>query len=280
MSFSHTEAWLRMLAEVQQVPEYVYPRQLASLQMTFTQHSVIDPLSFPLKVDGRSFRDVIGVLEGLSLVGEFSVPELFTDRVKKFEDFMDGGIMWGAYGSRTHGQLNDLVELIDGDLDTRQAVLTFFDAKRDLNRKKLDIPCTISAQFFVRAGDDDRSYLDLGISMRSNDLWLGTPYDLVQFSILQASVAQALGVEMGRYVHRAGSLHLYQRDEAKAREVRWEGGPSMPFPLWDIPPAEDSRIRMALIQSRARRIALGQLEPGTKFEAWAHNEVHPDDLVE
>jgi thymidylate synthase len=166
-----------------------------------------------------------------------------------------------------------VVELLKRDPDSRQAVVTLFDSRRDLNTVKADLPCKISAQFLLRERRDgpdleDREwYLDLGMSMRSNDLWLGTPYDLTQFSILQASVAQALGARVGRYVHRVGSLHLYERDMAKAGEVSFAGGPPMPFPLWDA-------HSVSGIQSRARMIALGQVTPGTEFEKWAHGLLH------
>lgn len=268
MSFSHTEAWLQALDQVIHTGARTSPRGMPTLEVPWVQLETYDPMSFPLEVYGREFKDFIGVMEGLSLVGEFSIPELLTDQVKKFSDFQDGGILWGAYGQRTHGAFGDVVALLKRDPDSRQAVMTFFDSRRDLNREKADIPCTISAQFLLRSrrdgpeGEDFHKYLDLGISMRSNDLWLGTPYDFVQFSILQASVAQALGAKVGRYVHRVGSLHLYQRDVEKARGLKFLGGLSMPFPLWhDSDPAA--------IQSRARLLALGRLDPMTKFENWA-----------
>lgn len=55
--------------------------------------------------------------------------------------------------------------------------------------------------------------------MRSNDLWLGTTYDVMQFVMLQASIASVLKAGVGKYVHTAGSLHLYERDWDKARAV-------------------------------------------------------------
>lgn len=269
--FSFTEAWLRMLSEVRVHGAVSAPRGLETLELNFTAHRVQDPLSFPLRANGREFRDVIGVLEALSLIGEFSVPELFTDRVGKFARFMDGGILWGSYGARTHGQLGDVVQLLQRDPDSRQAVMTFYDAKRDLNREKLDIPCTIAAHFILRNrrfGPEDvdvRPMLDLGITMRSNDLWLGTPYDFTQFGILQATVAQALGADVGRYYHRVGSLHLYAHDIDKTDALEWEGGPSMKFPLWPTGQIDH-------IQSRARMLAIGQLpSPQTEFEYWARD---------
>lgn len=274
MSFSFAEAWIRSLQNVASTGQRVSPRGQPTRELAWQQIEVYDPLTFPLVVNGREFKDVIGVLEGLSLVGEFNVPELFTDRVAKFGKFMDDGVLWGAYGARAHGGIGDVVELLKRDPDSRQAVITFFDSKRDLNRSKLDIPCTISAQFLLREHIDgpdleDRNfYLDLGISMRSNDLWLGTPYDFIQFGILQASVAQMLRARVGRYVHRVGSLHLYERDESKALAVSWSGAPPMPFPLWG------GTGTVADIQSRARKLSLEGLEPETPFEKWAYGLLH------
>lgn len=260
--FSHSEVWLRALDEVVTKGRRVSPRGMETFELPWMQLETYDPLTFPLSVRGRDFRDVIGVLEGLSLVGEFNVPELFTDRVAKFGQFMDGGVLWGAYGQRAHGTFQDVVDLLTRDPDSRQAVITFYDHERDLNRDKRDIPCTISAQFLLRDGPADSKVLELGISMRSNDLWLGTPYDFTQFSILQASVAQALGARVGRYVHRVGSLHLYLRDHEKSAGLSFRGEPPMAFPLWHM-------NGVGSIQSRARMLALGQLVPATAFETWA-----------
>lgn len=255
--FSHVEVWTRALTQALGSDSVTSPRGMPTLELPWMQLETYDPLTIPLVPRGREMRDVIGVLEGLSLVGEFNVPELFTDRVSKFAQFMDDGVLWGAYGQRAHGSMGDVVDLLKRDPDSRQAVVTFYDSKRDLNRAKGDIPCTISAQFLLRNGR-----LDLGISMRSNDLWLGTPYDFVQFTILQASVAQALGVSMGRYVHRVGSLHLYSRNIDAAKGVGFKSAVPMPFPFWGSGPS------VGHIQSRARMLSLGQLKPATEFEEW------------
>jgi thymidylate synthase len=265
--FSFAETWLRLLDEAIRSGARSSPRGMLTHELQWAQVEVVDPMTIPLGVVGRDFKDVIGVLEGLSLVGEFNVPELFTDRVPKFAQFMDEGVLWGAYGQRSHGALGGVVHLLRRDPDSRQAVVTFFDHHRDLDREKLDIPCTISAQFLLReraTGENPLApaYLDLGISMRSNDLWLGTPYDFVQFAILQATVAQLLGARVGRYYHRVGSLHLYDRDVQKSRGLRFEHAMPMPLPLW-------AASSVSSVQERARDLALGRLTPVTEFERWA-----------
>jgi thymidylate synthase len=256
-----SEAWVAEAKKTLATGRASSPRGQLTLERRWAQFSVADPMSFPLHVEGRKFRHAIGVLEGLSLVGQVSVPEAFTSRVKHFGDFLDGGVFHGAYATRAHGALADAVELLKRDPDSRQAVISVFDSTRDLNRVKRDIPCTISIQFLLG------SKLEMRVTMRSNDLWLGTPYDFTQFAILQATLAQALDVEPGEYVHAVGSLHAYQRDFERIESL---GAPilekAMPFPLW---PSRD----LADITPRARQLLLdphsfGDGQPLTGFEAW------------
>jgi thymidylate synthase len=69
-------------------------------------------------------------------------------------------------------------------------------------------------QFFVR-----ERKLDAVVYMRSNDIYLGLPYDVFVFTMLQELFALELGLELGRYHHMVGSLHLYEADIVKARNV-------------------------------------------------------------
>src|SRR2546425_2882007 len=77
---------------------------------------------------------------------------------------------FGAYGPPIMAQLPYCERVISEDPDTRQAVLTIW---RPCPPKTRDVPCTISMQFFLRDGR-----LSALTTMRSNDLWLGVPYDV------------------------------------------------------------------------------------------------------
>ena len=50
------------------------------------------------------------------------------------------------------------------------------------------------------------------VYMRSNDIWMGLPYDVFSFTCMQILLAFKLGVGIGTYTHHAASLHLYKRD--------------------------------------------------------------------
>ena len=46
-------------------------------------------------------------------------------------------------------------------------------------------------------------------TMRSQDLWLGFPYDVFTFTVLHELMAGWVGAELGEYRHTVDSLHLY-----------------------------------------------------------------------
>lgn len=88
--------------------------------------------------------------------------------------------------------------------DTRQAIIHIKEAD---NKESNDVNCTVCLQFFIR---DNK--LHATVYMRSNDIWMGFPYDVFQFTCMQILMSMELGVEIGTYTHIAGSLHLYKRD--------------------------------------------------------------------
>ena len=140
----------------------------------------------------------------------------------QYHKFAEDGVAHGAYGHRwKHATRDDqfelLTELLQKSPDSRQAVVTMWKADdlwHCVREKRKDIPCTLSLQFLVREGK-----LHLVTTMRSNDAWLGLPYDVFAFTCLQWLVASVLGVEPGAYTHQAGSMHLYEKNWKAAEEA-------------------------------------------------------------
>ena len=121
----------------------------------------------------------------------------------------DGKTLNSAYGYRIHekygfDQWEYVKMLLHNDPLTRQAVIHIKDPS---NRETKDMPCTCVLQYILR-----ENQLHATTYMRSNDIWLGLPYDLFAFTSLQVKMAFELGVEVGTYTHIAGSLHLYERN--------------------------------------------------------------------
>lgn len=195
------------------------PRGLKTLDAgitTVTLESSYDVL--PTKC-GRDVSPTIAALEAVQLIGGFSVPELMPPQFDRFKTV--GGTFHGAYGPRVSDQLSHAVAKLRDDPDTRQAVVTIWDAALDNPPYRghvttpADVPCTVGFGLQIVNGD-----LEMHTIMRSNDVWLGTPYDWFQFTQLQRSVANVLGVPAGSYHHTAWSLHIYEEHVEAARSLR------------------------------------------------------------
>lgn len=143
--------------------------------------------------------------------------------------YTDDGRLQGAYGPRMrrwHGrvdQLDQVRRILTRDPDSRQAVIQLFDPERD-TRGHRDVPCTLSYRFFLRGGQ-----LHMHTTMRSQDLWLGFPYDIFAATILQELLAGWLGVALGDYHHYVDSLHLYKKHTDSAANLRADPQPSLPM---------------------------------------------------
>lgn len=209
---------------------------------------------------GRNLNPAIGIAEALQLVSGVSVPGLMTAISPTFADFIDDGEFWGAYGPRIFGQVEHVVRKITEDSDTRQAVVTLWDPARDNVVGKRDYPCSTTGYFRVR---DDR--LELTLSMRSNDVWWGLAYDVFQWTVLQATVANVLGVDCGAYTHHAVSLHAYERDWDKIDDL-WlvrHGDVRFQYGIGHSGiPLEDARSRAELLLTGVKP------EGASTTEAW------------
>ena len=147
----------------------------------------------------------IGILEGLQLVAGWQMPRTMA-KYGALGDFQDGEAYYGAYGPRIAPSLSLVCSRLHSEPRTRQAIATIWRAEDVHHIESKDVPCTLTIQFIIR---DYR--LHMIANMRSSDLWWGWTYDLVQFGLLQACMAEALGYDVGTLTISAGSLHVYER---------------------------------------------------------------------
>lgn len=99
------------------------------------------------------------------------------------------------------------------DKDTRQATIVLFNPVQDIRETK-DKPCTNLLRFTIR-----ENKLNMTVFMRSNDIILGTPYDIYNFTMLQEIMAGKLDIEVGKYTHIVDSLHIYENHFEMARDI-------------------------------------------------------------
>lgn len=225
----------------------------------------------------------VAAAEAIQLIGGFHNPRLMLAASPKFENFTEpDGTFHGAYGNRVGDQVRQAVQKLRADPDTRQAVVSLWDPVLDNQRGKKDYPCTVALRFSLL---NDR--LELDVIMRSNDAWLGLPYDMFQFAQLQFSVANALGVNVGAYRHTTWSLHLYTENIEDAFQVSLIH--TLPEP--DVEPTGIGFVRTcdvskierqsayATIMGRAAALCHYDLPVMTVSEEWYREQLRPRSTV-
>jgi thymidylate synthase len=165
----------------------------------------------------------------------------------------NGSTLSGAYGPRMrswHGvdQLRHVIETLQGDPDSRRAVITLLDPVIDTSQGNLDVPCCNTLHFIMR-GDK----LDLAVFSRSMDVMWGSAINFFEWTTLQEAVAYWLGVTVGDYHHYAGSLHIYNEFLGRAAQLVSQTEPretgSLPF---DLPLAAFDQALTATFDAEAR----------------------------
>ena len=150
------------------------------------------------------------------LSGEAKI-DMIAAYAPQYTNYANDGIANGSYGYRMRGQLIDgLFRELREHSNSRRAVIAMWnesDIHASVQGTSKDIPCTLTWQFLVR---DNR--LHMICTMRSQDIWLGMPYDVFVNTCYQRLIADALGFEYGSYTHQCGSLHLYEKNWEAALE--------------------------------------------------------------
>ena len=171
--------------------------------------------TLPLKI-GRGTVPGIGAVEACQLLSGTSFPQTVIAVGPQFKNYTeDSGIFHGAYGLRTQGQYDAVIDKLKNDSDSRQAVVTIWNPEYDNQPSKRDYPCTVLHQFRIR-----NNRLNMSVYMRSNDVWLGAAYDFFQFTQVQIALASVLGIEPGKYAHHVGSLHIYEQHYGAAEDLK------------------------------------------------------------
>lgn len=195
------------------------PRGMATTELLAARLCLTQPRRrFVAVAPARRLNPAFAVAEALWILSGSDESWIF-DYNRSLEQFADDGRLQGAYGPRMRrwrgevDQLDYVRRLLARDPDSRQAVIQLYDPQLD-TRGNRDVPCTLNYRFLVRHGR-----LDMHTTMRSNDVWLGLPYDIFTATLLQELMAGWLGVKLGCYYHHVDSLHLYERDYESAARV-------------------------------------------------------------
>lgn len=235
------ELWIKALGDVLNGAE-VSPRGMKTTEVMAATYSLRDPHLCILRNKERKASPVYIAGEFLWYITGSNDGRMIRHYAPSYDRFLEfDGTAHGAYGGRWSElrQLHYLLALLRDHPDTRQAILSMWKPQDLLEVATgagyLDYPCTLNIQFLIRM-----NRLHCVVTMRSNDVWLGMPNDIATFCMLQIMLADFLGIDVGFYHHRVGSLHLYEKNMPAAVKAIGRTDRSLSVPgLTTIPHPED-----------------------------------------
>lgn len=138
----------------------------------------------------------------------------------KFEDIP--GEVSTSYGYRWRkafgrDQLKEAINALQKDKTNRQVWVTAWDAKEDgltnIGKTK-NVPCPLG--FFLNINNNS---LDMSVIIRSSDVIVGLPYDIMAYTFLAQSIANTLQINYGNISFYLNHAHIYEPHWELAQKI-------------------------------------------------------------
>lgn len=174
------------------------------------------------------------------LNGDTNIGYLKEHNVKIWDEWADeNGDLGPVYGKQWRSwqgadgvvvdQVKDLIHQIKTNPDSRRMIISAWNVA-DLPKMKL-MPCHCLFQFYVKPPDplkgELKGKLSCQLYQRSADFFLGVPFNIASYALLNMMIAQVCDLEPGEFVWTGGDTHLYSNhfEQAQLQLTR------TPFPL-------------------------------------------------
>lgn len=121
-----------------------------------------------------------------------------------------------TYGWKIKEQLPEIELELKSNYESRRAyvnILSPYDHPILRAKTTHEFPCTIGFQLFIREGA-----LHMMVNMRSNNVYSVMPYDVYNFTSLQAHLANKLQYMLGNYYHQINNAHIFKGDVRRINE--------------------------------------------------------------
>jgi hypothetical protein len=207
----------------------------------------------------RKINPFLHLVDGLSILSKVDSVIPLADIADRFYTFSDDGqTLRGHYGARLHEQFSEVVMMLNQEPGNRRAVLSIWEAERDLGIVSRDIPCNLMA--VPRIIDDT---MHLTVFNRSNDLFWGMlGANIVQFSFLLEYLSASTQTRVGTLTQISTNAHIYTgfgpgknlQSIPDAVSTEYDTGEVYSTPLATLSPEvtlEDANVLMSLLTARA-----------------------------
>ena len=134
------------------------------------------------------------------------------------------GHQWRNWNDEGIDQIKSVIETLKTNPDSRRMLISAWNpsvlpdtsitfAENVANHKAALPPCHAFFQFYVTNGK-----LSCQLYQRSADLFLGVPFNIASYALLNMMVAQVCELKPGTFVHTFGDVHIYLNHQDQLEE--------------------------------------------------------------
>ena len=134
------------------------------------------------------------------------------------------GHQWRNWNSQGIDQLKDMINTINSNPDSRRIIVNAWNpgvlpdtsisfSANVANKKAALPPCHTFFQCYLADGK-----LSLQLYQRSADVFLGVPFNIASYALLNLMIAQVTDYNPGEFIHTFGDAHIYSNHKRQIEE--------------------------------------------------------------
>lgn len=175
---------------------------------------------FPLLTTKKMFwRGILGEFIWMVVEGSIDVRWLQDRNINFWDEWVDENNTIGrGYGIQfrnreSFDQVQYVIDNIKNNPESRRHVISLWNQP---DMQKTTLPCCHGnlIQFDVRSNE----YLDCYMHARSQDCFLGMPFNIAFYSLFTHVIANITGYKAGKYIHSGGNCHIYKNHVDQVKE--------------------------------------------------------------
>ena len=120
------------------------------------------------------------------------------------------GVQWRNWAGVD--QIKKLIDDLQSNPNGRRHILSAWNVER-IDSMALP-PCHVMSQFYV----SKNGRLSCQMYQRSADMFLGVPFNIASYALLQSILANILNLVPGEFVHTFGDAHIYHNSIEQVKE--------------------------------------------------------------
>ena len=120
------------------------------------------------------------------------------------------GVQWRDWGGID--QIKKLINDLQSNPNGRRHILSAWNVEK-IDSMALP-PCHVMSQFYI----SKNGRLSCQMYQRSADMFLGVPFNIASYALLQSILANILDLIPGEFVHTFGDAHIYKNSIDQVKE--------------------------------------------------------------